>query len=111
MLKRAFGTSKPKEVKRVGVYINLAKPLDIYDMRKSLIGRFISAEKKIPFQAFLHSNKENRELDAKNRDIMEKLDFKFDKTIEISQESIKDEIETTLNILRDVAFFHLERQD
>lgn len=111
MLKRAFGTSKPKEVKRIGVFINLTRPIDIYDMRKSLFGRFISVEKKIPFQAFLFTDKKDKDLETKNRDILEKLEFHFDKEVQISQEKLKTEIDHSLGILREVGFHHPARQN
>lgn len=102
MLKRTFGSAKPKHVKRLGVLLDLAKPLDIYDMRKTLFGRFISAEKNLPLQAYYHTSRSSRDLEMKNRDIFEKLDFRFDQEVEISQEKLSKELETAIAILQKV---------
>jgi hypothetical protein len=102
MLKRTFAAAKAKQVKRVGVYLDLAKPLDIYDLRKSLFGRLISAEKKIPLQAFYYTRKDARDLETQNREFLEKLDFRFDKEVELSQDKLEKEIATTINILEEV---------
>ena len=102
MLRKCFSSSRSKFVKKIGVHLNLSKPLDIYDLRKILFGKFTAIEKELPFFAYMHLEKSQRATETANREILERLELSFDKEVILEAESMKDQITNTLLALKDV---------
>ena len=86
MIRRSFAIrSVKREVSKIGVQLNLNKPLDVYDLRKIIFGKLISHEKRIPLIGYLHTKDEQTEIIETNYKVLETLELSFDKKVEITE--------------------------
>jgi hypothetical protein len=100
-----------KQVNRIAVCLDLGRPLDIYDLRKSMFGRLTAIEKKLPLHCYQVSRAGCDETESRNREILDRLELSFDTEHLLDDRSMRNEIQATIVDLEEVVKNEPERQD
>jgi hypothetical protein len=107
-MKRKFSA---KQVSRIAICLDLGRPLDVYDLRKSMFGRLTAIEKSLPLHCFQVSRAGCDETESRNREILDRLELSFDSEILLDERSMKNEIQATIDDLEEVVKCEPERKD
>lgn len=97
-MRRRFG----RQVSRVAVILDMTRPLDVYDLRKSLIGRLTAIDRRLPLVCYQIARSEYDDIRSRNREMIDRLDLDFDSEILLDDRSLQEDIRETVDDLRRV---------